>query len=104
MRRREAVNVNNAVIGLVIGALVANTVASLWTYFRSIGNKLDKDYYERDQEKLKEWFGAEVDELKAQIRRADTDTTQQVARLEAKVDAGFKALSEQILDLWKTGK
>lgn len=87
----------------VAGLVLASAVAQLYSYFKSIGNKLDKATYEKDQEKLKEWWEGELNDIKSYVARVDQQTNQnlsdRIVHLETSMNAGFDGLRTQIFEM-----
>jgi len=96
---------------LAIGALIAQAVASVWFYLRSIGNKVSKEDHEKamtamsaDHDKAITALKTEIDKTNAELKNfARQGTLDEVKgdfrRLETKIDAKLDTIQQQLLTL-----
>lgn len=98
----------NEVEKIGIGALVASTIASLWAYFRSIGQKANKADVEKAVSELRAEFKEHFENINRrhsqwELRSERFATREMVEalkammdRTEARQDAGFEKLNARL--------
>lgn len=74
----------NEVEKIGIGALVASTVASVWAYFRSIGQKASKTEVEKQLSDLKAGIDKHLSDLRAEFDKQIESVNRRHSNWEAK--------------------
>lgn len=84
---------------LAIGALIAQAIAAVWLYLRSIGNKVNKQDYEKAMAEMKAEHKNAIASLKAELDKANAEIKGDFHRLETKIDVKLDAIQQSLLML-----
>lgn len=98
----------NEVEKVGIGALIASSIASLWAYFRSIGQKANKAEVEKQLSELRAEFDKQVEAINRRYSLWETRSERfatremvdalnaKIERLDTRLDAHFEKINVRL--------
>lgn len=85
---------------IAIGALIAQAIASVWFYLRSISDKVSRKDFEKAIAELKGEIEKTNAEMKSFARLGDiAEVKSDIRRIEAKLEAKLDTIGQQLLML-----